>query len=161
MKHDDYLLDSLINLQRITRHTHRRFSVNAAASGVGTVDLLLLADKITKIDIVHAKADHFGVQAEDLRKITYDAELLSTMKPETAWYHRAVPIRRYVHGLIIAISDPTDLNSIDTLRHVVGTEIEWHVADPDEILRILYLHYSEGEARGEMMRTEREALART
>ncbi|MEK7646741.1 MAG: hypothetical protein AAB381_03575 [Patescibacteria group bacterium] len=160
MKKDDYLRDSLLSLGRLSIDTWEALAPVAKSADVGVVDLLLLRGTINQIDIVHARANHFGFQMADLREVEYAPELVATIPAQLAWCYQAVPVQKNGDLVVVALADPADLNAIDNLNRLLNVGIEVFVADPDEILRILYLHYAAGEADGARMLAESAALAK-
>lgn len=138
---DDYLLENLIDLGYVTHGQVEELRSEAEASGVGVVDLLLERKIINGAILTQAKAAHFGAEVVSLSEIRLDDELISSVPRNIAKRYRVVPVFRHGHHLAVALSDPSDLNTIDSLQHLLRADIEVRVATEEEIDAALKKYY--------------------
>jgi general secretion pathway protein E/type IV pilus assembly protein PilB len=138
---DDYLLENLIDLGYVTHGQVEELRAEAEASGVGVVDLLLERRTITSTILTQAKAAHFGAEVVSLSEIRLDDELISSVPRNIAKRYRVVPVYRHGHHLAVALSDPSDLNTIDSLQHLLRAELDVKVATEEEIDAALKKYY--------------------
>jgi general secretion pathway protein E/type IV pilus assembly protein PilB len=138
---DDYLLEILIDLGYVTHDQANPMREEAEAAGVGVVDLLLEKRIITSSVLTQAKAAHFGVEMVNLSEMRLDDDLISSMPRNVAKKYRAIPVYRHGNHLSVAISDPSDLNTIDSLQHILRVEVDLRVASDEDIDAALKKYY--------------------
>lgn len=138
---DDYLVDMLIDLGFVTAEQVRALRSEAAESGVGLVDLMLANKLIRPADVAQAKAAHFGVEAVNLREISIPQEVIAAVPRHIARKFRVIPVQKYGNSLTVAIADPSDLDTLDTLSHMLGMEINFQVASEEDIEAALSKYY--------------------
>jgi general secretion pathway protein E/type IV pilus assembly protein PilB len=142
---DDYLLENLIELGYLTREEIEGLQSEAESAGMGVVDLLLERKIVSASVLSQAKAAHFGVEVVSLGEMKLDDDLISSVPRNVAKKYRIVPIYRHGNHLAIALSDPSDLNTIDSLHHILKAEIDVKVASEEEIEAALARYYGAGE----------------
>jgi type IV pilus assembly protein PilB len=138
---DDYILDQLIEMSYVTYAQVEGLRAEADAANIGVVDLLLQKKILRPIDVTSAKAAHFGSEVVSLAELRLDDEVLASIPRHIAKRYRAVPVFKHGNSLAVAISDPSDLDTIDTLHHLLKAEIEIRVATDDDIDAALAKYY--------------------
>jgi type IV pilus assembly protein PilB len=142
---DDYLLDNLIEMGYVTHDQVQTLRSEADSSGNGVVDLLLDRQLISPSILTAAKAAHFSVELVTLGDMKLEDDIISAIPRHIAKRYRAVPIYRHGNAVAVALSDPADLDTIDSLHHILKAEIEVKVATEDEIDAALKKYYGAGE----------------
>ena len=100
------------------------------------------AEAMTMIAAAQAPAIVFGMEMVDLNGFRLDPAALKGMTAEQALRHRAVPVYCGDGNLIVAISDPTDLDAMDALRQELSVEnLEFRVATEADIERVLIQNF--------------------
>ena len=113
----------------------------AQAAGVGVVELLLANKVIRPADVTQAKAAQFGAEVVHLANLRLDDEVIAIIPRNIAKKYRVVPIFKTDGKVAVAIADPSDLNTIDSLTHLLNSEIELRVAsEPDIEAAVSYTH---------------------
>ena len=138
---DDYLIDNLIDLGYLNYGQVTSLRAEAEASGSGVVDLALDKKLITGAIVTQAKAAHFGFEVVTLADMRLDDELISSVPRNVAKRYRAVPVYRHGNHLAVALSDPSDLNTIDSLQHLLRAELDIKVASEEDIEAALKKFY--------------------
>jgi hypothetical protein len=121
---DDYLIDQLIELGFVTHQQVDALRSEADAAGVGVIDLLIERRIITSNDVTNAKAAHFGVEVVNLAELKLDDTIIAAVPRHIAKRYRCIPVYRHGNTLGIAIADPSDLDTIDSLHHLLNAELE-------------------------------------
>ena len=142
---DDYLLEQLVELGYLTSDQVQAAQAEAEAGGLGAVDLLLERKLIDTSALTSAKAAHFGVEVVSLTDLKLDDEVISAIPRHIAKRYRVIPVYRHGENLGIALSDPSDLDTIDTLHHLLKAELELKVASEPEIDAALNKYYGAAE----------------
>jgi len=138
---DDYLLENLIDLGYVTHGQVETARGEAEAAGSGVVDLLLDKKVINTAAVTQAKAAHFGFEVVSLGEMRLDDELISSVPRNVAKRYRVIPVYRHGNHLAVALSDPSDLNTIDSLQHILRAEVDPKVASEEEIDAALKKYY--------------------
>jgi general secretion pathway protein E/type IV pilus assembly protein PilB len=138
---DDYLLENLIDLGYVTHGQVETARAEAEATGTGVVDYLLDKKVINSAAVTQAKAAHFGFEVVNLSEMRLDDELISSVPRNVAKRYRVIPVYRHGSHLAVALSDPSDLNTIDSLQHILRAELDVKVASDEEIDAALKKYY--------------------
>jgi type IV pilus assembly protein PilB len=138
---DDYLLDLLVDLGFTNAEQVAQARTEAQAAGVGVVDLLVANQVIRPADVTQAKAAQFGAEVVHLANMKIEDDVLSIVPRHVAKKYRVVPLFKTDGKVQVAIADPSDLNTIDSLHHLLNAEIEYRVASEADIEAALNKYY--------------------
>jgi general secretion pathway protein E/type IV pilus assembly protein PilB len=138
---DDYLADVLVDLGLLQADQIAKAREEAAAAGVGVIDLLLANNVIRQSDVTQAKAAQFGAEVVNLGTLPIPDEAISIIPRHVAKKYHVVPLFKADGKIAVAIADPSDLNTMDSLQHLLGSEIEWRVASEQDIEAALNKYY--------------------
>lgn len=84
---------------------------------------------------------HFGAEETDLTKVAFTAELLACVPRHLAIRYKVLPLFASPTVLRLAVADPSDMDALDALTHLLKRPLELCVADPaqlDEFIGRLY-----------------------
>jgi len=104
----------------------RRFGETAIAEGIFGEDAL-----------AQALATQFQLEYTDLSDFVLDPDLVASLPAGFPLRFSFLPLHRSEEGLEIAISDPTDLASLDNLEMFLDTRLTLKVASRTKIAKIL------------------------
>ena len=138
---DDYLVDMLVDLGFVTGEQVTGLKTEAASAGVGVVDLMLANKLIRPADVAQAKAAHFGAEAVNLRELVIPDEVIAAIPRHVAKKFRVIPVQKFGNSITVAIADPSDLDTLDSLTHLLGAEINLQVASEEDIESALNRYY--------------------
>ncbi len=138
---DDYLLDLLCDLGFTDAGTIAKAREEASAAGVGVVDLLVANKIIRPSDVTQAKAAQFGAEVVHLTNMKIEDEVIAIVPRDIAKKYRVIPVFKSEGKVAVAIADPSDLNTIDSLTHLLNAEIELRVASEPDIEAALAKYY--------------------
>ena len=138
---DDYLLDLLVDLGFTTAEVVAQSREEANAAGVGVVDLLVANKVIRPGDVTQAKAAQFGAEVVHLANMKIDDDVIAIVPRDIAKKYRVIPVFKNEGKVAVAIADPSDLNTIDSLTHLLNSEIELRVASEPDIEAALAKYY--------------------
>jgi len=140
---DDYLVDILVDLGFVTPDKVTELRPEAQAAGVGLVDLMVANKLIRPADVTQAKAAHFGAEVVNLSEIKIGDEVISAIPRHIARKYRVVPVYKHDNSLTVAIADPSDLDTIDSLTHLLHMDITLQVASDPDIEAALGKYYAD------------------
>jgi general secretion pathway protein E/type IV pilus assembly protein PilB len=138
---DDYLVDLLVDLGFTNAEQVAKAREEAKAANVGVVDLLLANKVIRPNDVAQAKAAQFGAEVVQLAGMKIEDEVISIIPRHIAKKYRVIPIFKSEGKVAVALADPSDLNTIDSLTHLLNAEIELRVASEQDIETALTKYY--------------------
>ncbi|MDR1145523.1 MAG: GspE/PulE family protein [Verrucomicrobiales bacterium] len=96
---------------------------------------------ISEDKLLELIADRLGLQFVDLSTAQFTPELLSTIPPQTARIHGALPVAFSKQAVTVALKDPLDSQSIDDLRWAINRDIQVVVAPINQIDALLAQYY--------------------
>ena len=131
----------LVDLGFVNAEQVSKLRAEADAAGVGVVDLMLANKIIRHADVTQAKAAHFGAEVVNLAELRIDDDVIAAIPRHIARKYRVVPVFKRDGSLTVALSDPSDLNTIDTLTHLLHSEITLQVASESDIENALTKYY--------------------
>ena len=105
----------------------------ADQTGEGVVDTLVAQGILTPAVVAQAKAAHFGAEYVPLGEMRIPDDVLALVRRDVAKRFNVVPVRKEEHGLVVAMADPSDLDTLDGLQHTLNMEIIPAVATPEDI----------------------------
>ncbi len=121
----------------------RKVPVTTAVKELGYADRNLISQ---------ALAEHFGLRSIDLATVDIEKDVLSLVPHSVARRYKIVPLEKRDNTLVVAISDPLNLDSVDSLRMLVKMDIEPVIADAGDIQKSIERHYgAEEEAVAKML----------
>jgi hypothetical protein len=138
---DDYLVDMLVDLGFISAEQLTSAREEAASAGVGVVDLMLANKFIRPADVAQAKAAHFGAEAVNLRELAIPDEVIAAVPRHVAKKFRVIPVQKMGNSITVATADPSDLDTLDSLTHLLGAEITFQVASEEDVESALNKYY--------------------
>jgi type IV pilus assembly protein PilB len=155
---DDYLADVLVDIGLLTAEQLAKAREEANASNVGVIDLLLASKTIKPGDVIQAKAAQFGVEVIHLSGMKIADEVISIIPRHLAKKYRVIPVFQADGKIAVALSDPSDLNTIDTLTHLLHSEIDVKVASEQDIESALNKYYGGTEQQRGKSNAEMDAV---
>ena len=138
---DDYLIDLLVDMGQVSNEQLAETREEAASTGEAVMDLLLAKKVIRPIDVAQAKAAHFGYEFVNLADLRLADDVISSVPRHVAKRYRAVPIAKHDHTVVIALSDPSDLDAIDSLQRMINSDLELRVAVDEDLDAALNRYY--------------------
>ena len=140
---DDYLVDILVDLGFVTPDKVAELRAEAQAANVGVVDLMLANKVVRPADVTQAKAAHFGAEVVNLNEIKIPDEVISVIPRHIARKYRVIPVFKHDSSLTVALADPSDLDTIDSLTHLLQLDVTLQVASEPDIEAALSKYYAE------------------
>jgi type IV pilus assembly protein PilB len=136
---DDYLLDLLVDLG--FTNAEQVAKARAESGGLGVVDYLVANKVIRPSDVTQARAAQFGAEVVNLGSMKIEDDIIAIIPRHIAKKYRVVPLFKTDNKVAVAIADPSDINTIDSLTHLLGGEVDPKVASEPEIEAALNKYY--------------------
>ncbi|MGO9203404.1 MAG: GspE/PulE family protein [Limisphaerales bacterium] len=151
---DDYLVDILVDLGFVTPDQVATHRAEAQAAGVGVVDLMVANKVIRAADVTQAKAAHFGAEVVNLAELKIDDDVIAAVPRHIARKYRVVPVFKHDNNITVALADPSDLDTLDSLRLLLSAEVDLRVASEPDIEAALNKYYGGERGASRAMATD-------
>jgi general secretion pathway protein E/type IV pilus assembly protein PilB len=139
---DEYVLQILLEQGLVNAGQAETARGAAAGKGGSAVDELLRSEVLSEAAILSAVAGQFGMEQVSLRDVQLPPELRDTIPEEVARRYRVVPVQKTEDTLTVALSDPLDMDVLDSLRYLLKCQVEAVVAPRGEIQVLLDRYYT-------------------
>ncbi len=155
---EDYIVEILVDVGLITRSQAQEARAKAQDGG-GVVKVLLEEGHISQEDVGRTLAAQNGMEFLDLATVVPAPDVIEAMPLEYARRYRAVPVQLRDETLVVAISDPMDMEAADALAFILNRDTEFVCSTPDAIDRAIKEFYgveegAEAAESGAVMLTE-------
>jgi type IV pilus assembly protein PilB len=149
-RNEDYVLRVLEDVGLVTQA--QIDSARARVNGAGDVVSALVRDGIvTETDVSRTLATQAHMDWVDLSTRVIPAEVISQLRPEDARRLKVVPVGFGETGLIVAVGDPLDIDTIDSLSFVLQQEVELVCSSPEQIREALVKYYGTADEASDML----------
>ncbi|HEX7518213.1 MAG TPA: ATPase, T2SS/T4P/T4SS family [Chthoniobacterales bacterium] len=147
---EDYVLKLLEDAGLATRS-----QIEAAKSRLNgapnAVDLLVKEGVVSEVDVSRSLAAQADMDWVDLSKKIIPPEVINQIRAEDARRFKVIPVGFGETGLIVAVSDPLDIDTIDSLSFLLQREIEVVCASPEKIRQALIKYYGTADEASDVL----------
>jgi len=147
---DDYVVDILLEAGLINRPQVQEARDEAGDGNV--VDVLVRKGLVTNEDVSKTLAANSGMEFVDVSQLTIPPNITGILQPQDARRYRALPIAEREDGVTIAIADPMDFETFDSLSFLLKREVEFVCTTPEALDQALNQYY--GPADGDVSGNE-------
>src|SRR5690606_27523340 len=123
----------------------------ADETGEGVVDTLVSERVLTHAQVAQAKAAHFNAEFVHLADMRISDEVIMAVPRNVAKKYNAIPVYATEDSVSVALADPSDLETIDALQHLLNRNVTVLVASPDDIEAALNRYYGRADDSGSKM----------
>jgi general secretion pathway protein E/type IV pilus assembly protein PilB len=138
---DKYVLEILLENGLVLPEQAEKAQASIVKDGVSPLDVLLQDGALSEHEVLSVLAAQFGMELISLRDVDIPNEVRDAIPREVARKYRVVPVYRSEEVLTVALSDPLDVDNLDTLRYLLKCSVEPVVAPRDEIQVALDKYY--------------------
>ena len=110
---------------------------------VDAVDILKKKGIVQEQELLAMLAQQYGMELLDLSHYDIPQEVIDSMSGDIALHYRVVPVMKHDNLLTIAMSDPTDMETLDTLRYLLGGDVDAVIAPQRQIDLQIAKHYAD------------------
>ena len=149
---DDSVLDTLLDMGVVTGEQADEARTEAESSGGGVVDCLIAKNVLLPNQVAQAKATQFGAEFINLAETQLTDDVIKAVPRHVAKRFNVVPVYADEHSVKVAVTDPSDLNTIDALQHALNLQVEVLVASAQDIEEAITRYYgAKDDAVGKMI----------
>lgn len=150
---EDYAIEILLDTGIITKSQLTRAREDALHNGGGgAVEALIKNGIVTQEDVTRALAAHASMDFVDLSQMTISQEVINTIPADLARRYKVIPISVQDSNLMVAIGDPLNFDTFDSLSFLLKRDVEFVCASPDSIKTALVKYYGSAEEAADILR---------
>ena len=150
---DDFVLQLLVDKGVIdasaSNDIRSKLEDSTAPSDKGDIQTNLeeLIDSLgtTPMEVSKLLADEFGMDVVDLSGVRASGDALKILSYDLASKYKVFPLEVDETEIQIAVSDPLDMDSIDTISHVLKRSVICRVAPQSAILNSIHQYYDSAQ----------------
>ncbi|MEI6872011.1 MAG: GspE/PulE family protein [Verrucomicrobiota bacterium] len=116
----------------------------SAGHGTSAVESLLQSGILSDVDYMRALATHASMEFVDVLGFNVSEEILGELPKELAERFKVVPVGKTEGGLVVAVSNPLDFDTFDSLSHLLGSTPEFVCGAPGAIREAMFKWYGVG-----------------
>lgn len=139
---DDYVLEVLLENGYVLPDQIEQIRSEPMESGMSVVDAMIANNIMPESDILAVLADQFGMEMVSLDGLTLDPAIRDLISVDVVRRYRTIPLYKTDEGITVALSDPLDFDTLDSLRHLLKCNVEGVVASREEIRLAIEKYYA-------------------
>jgi type IV pilus assembly protein PilB len=135
----------LVSRGTLSAENLRRAFEQQATTGLRLGEIVVGEGWVSSLDLALALAEQHNLPFVDVLEEEIDDELAQTLPEQLAHRYRALPIREVdEQTALVAVADPGDVHTIDSLRLALKRKVELGVADERDLTLALRRTYRSG-----------------
>ncbi len=151
MQHnEDYVLKVLQDVGLVSRK-----QIDAARKRLNgqtkVVDVLIKDGVVSESDVSRSLAAQAHMDWIDLSSMVIPPEIIRQIRAEDARRFKVVPVAFGETGLVVAVSDPLDIDTIDSLSFLLQRELELVCSSPEKIGEALIKYYGTADEAADII----------
>ena len=151
---DEYIVEILKDVGLISLEDLAKAKEQAKTEGVGLIDALIKMGRISHKDVSKALASQYGLDMIELSEYRVPDEVLALVPKHVARRYKIIPVYKHDNTLTVAISDPLDVDTVDSLRYILKMNVEPVVAAKNDIESSITRYYGSADDTVENMLQE-------
>ncbi len=121
----------------------RQVALESEFGEMDVVDALVKTGAVGEDELLAMLAQQYGMEVMDLTDYDIPAAVIACLDVEVARYYKVVPVAKHDDMLTIAMSDPADMETLDTLRYLLGGDVDVVAAPKKQIEAFIEKYYAE------------------
>jgi type IV pilus assembly protein PilB len=139
---DDYVLEILQEHGTITAEQVEAVRAGLTGDKQSVVDKMIEDEILSESDILGVLAGHFGMEVVSLHGMELANQVRDLLPVDVARRYRVIPLYKVENTITVAMSDPLDFDSLDSLRYLLKCNVEGTVATRDDVKGMLDRYYA-------------------
>jgi len=141
ISYEDFIIDLLTTKDVITEHQVEEARLRAGRDMCSVIDSMVRLQYISEEEILMILASEYGMDTFDFNGYEIPATVIASIAPEIARRYKIMPVMKNDGVLIVAIADPTDLETLDSLRYILKMDVDGVLASYKQIMAAIEKHY--------------------
>jgi type IV pilus assembly protein PilB len=148
---EDYVLRILEEVGLVTRRQidSARSRLNGEA---GVIDVLINDGIVSDADVSRTLAAQAHMDWIDISSMVIPPQVIKQVRGEEARRFKVIPVAFGETGLIVAVGDPLDIDTIDSLSFLLQRDLELVCTSPKKIREALIKYYGTADEAADVLR---------
>jgi type II secretion system protein E len=150
-QNEEYVLKVLQDVGLVSRK-----QIDAARTRLdgqnNVVDLLIKGGAVTESDVSRSLAAQAHMDWIDLSTMVIPPAIIKQIRAEDARRFKVIPVAFGETGLVVAVSDPLDIDTIDSLSFLLQRELELVCTSPERIREALIKYYGTADEAADALK---------
>ena len=147
---EDYVLRILQEVGLVTRPQIE--SARSRLNGAGNViDGLIKDGVVSDADVSRTLAAQAQMDWIDISSMVIPPQVINQIRGEEARRFKVIPVAFGETGLVVAVSDPLDIDTIDSLSFLLQRELELVCTSPEKIREALIKYYGTADEAADVL----------
>jgi len=142
---DEFILDLMLSRGMINEEQAEQARRRAEEEGVSVIEALQDLKFVSEEEVMMMLAAEYGMETFDLQEYKIPADVIAAVPADVARRYKVVPVMRTEGVLRVAMADPTDIETLDSLRYILKTDVEGVIAPASQIREALNYYYGSVE----------------
>jgi len=144
---DQYVVEVLRDLGLVSQEQIEEARALSAsdAKSKGVVEALIKLKHVDEQGVTKALANQFGMDVIPLASHRIPDDVIQSVPPHIARRYKIVPVFKHDNTITVALSNPMDVDTLDSLRYILKCNVEGMVATETEIDKALTQYYGQAE----------------
>jgi len=108
---------------------------------IDIIDALKELKYIEESELLSILAQQYGYDIFDLAGYQIPSEVIESVPSSVCKQYKVIPVMRHDEVLTVAMSDPTEMETVDSLRYVLRCDVEAVISPRDQIQKLVDHHY--------------------
>jgi type IV pilus assembly protein PilB len=150
---EEYVLRALEEVGLITRKQidSARSRLNGAP---GVVDVLIDDGIVSDADVSRTLAAQAQMDWIDISSMVIPPQVINQIRGEEARRFKVIPVAFGETGLVVAVGDPLDIDTIDSMSFLLQRELELVCTSPKKIREALIKYYGTADEAADVLQKE-------
>ncbi len=152
-QNEDYLLRVLSDVGLVTRqHIH---SARSRLNGEpGVIDVLIHDGIVSEVDVSRTLAAQAHMDWIDISTMVIPPGVINQIRGEDARRFKVIPVAFGESGLVVAVDNPLDIDTTDSLSFLLQRELELVCTSPTKIREALIKYYGTADEAADILQKE-------
>ena len=152
-QNEEYVLRVLSDVGLVSRH-----QIDGARSRLngepGVIDVLVKDGVISEVDISRTLAAQAHMDWIDISTMVIPPQIINQIRGEDARRFKVIPVASGETGLVVAIGNPLDIDTMDSLSFLLQRELELVCTSPRKISEGLIKYYGTADEAADVLQKE-------
>ena len=116
--------------------------VGSSKGNLDVIDALKVLGYVEEEQLLAMLANQYGMEVVDLSSYVFQDEVINALSPDVVMQYQVVPVMKHDNIITVAISDPSDVETIDSLRYLLGCDVDAVAASAEQIHNVIQEKYA-------------------
>ena len=142
-ENSDYVLELLTEYGMVTDEQIQEGWKKVADSNgeYSIIDALKMLDYLDEVELMTMLAQQYGMETLDLNGYVIPPDIIESLSADLARQYNVIPVMKHDDVLTIAMNNPTDVETLDSLRYILRTDVDAVISPAEQIAKAIDHYY--------------------